>query len=157
MRKQKHSYSEALKKLRKYCAYQERCHKEIRQKLFDWGFGQEDILKITGQLLVENFLSEERFARAYVRGKFNQKKWGRLKIQRGLIEKGILPNLSAIAMKEIDDEKYGNTLQDLVEKKADALVEKNIFKKRAKVAQYVIRKGYEPDLVWEVVKDMVGE
>lgn len=154
----KYSNQEALSKMMKYCAYQERCHFEVEQKLYDWGFYFEDKDNIILQLMHENFLNEERFAIAFVRGKYKIKKWGRIKIRYELKQKKITDNLIKIALKAIDYQLYMQNLMELAEKKSKLIKEKNTYIKKQKLAQYLVQKGYETDLVWDVVNeiDMTG-
>ena len=149
----KYSNSEALQRLMKFCAYQERCQQEVDNKLREWGFFSEDRAELIVRLIGENFLNEERFARAYCRGKFRQKKWGRLKIKQGLKQKGITDKLSGIAMTEIDEESYRKNLADLLSKKSKLLKERDSFKRNYKLANYVISRGYESDLVWDEIRN----
>lgn len=143
---------EALNRIRKYCAYRERCHKEVDEKLFSWGYNQIEAGEIISKLIQENFLNEERYARAFARGKFRMNKWGRNKIRQGLMAKDINDRLIQIAFNEIDENDYAESLSKLLLKKEKSIREKNDFIKRRKLAEYVIRKGYEPELVWEIVK-----
>lgn len=153
----KYSNSEAFQKLMKYCAYQERCHQEVKNKLYEWGFYSEDIDEIIVRLIDENFINEERFARAYCRGKFRQKKWGRLKIIQGLKQKGISANLVKLALTEIEEEGYLQNLNYLIQKKSKLLKDKDSYKRNYKLANYAISKGYEGDLVWEVIRSQTDE
>lgn len=147
------SRDDALVKLQWYCVYQDRCHQEVRQKGLDLGLYGHELEEVISELISENFLNEERFARSYARGKFRMKKWGRDRIRRELKQRRISDYCVRKAMEEIDElDSYHDTLRQLIQKKADRTRETNLFKKRAKVAQYVIRKGYEKDLVWEMVK-----
>ncbi|MBL6963360.1 MAG: RecX family transcriptional regulator [Bacteroidetes bacterium] len=151
----KYSNSEAVQKLMKYCAYQERCHQEVKNKLFDWGFKGEDIDDILVRLIDEDFINEERFARAFCRGKFRQKKWGRLKIIQGLKEKGISANLVKLALLEIEEDRYRANLKYLIQKKSSLLKEKDSYKRNHKLANYAISKGYEVDLVWDEIRNQI--
>ena len=136
----------------KYCSYQDRCHKEVELKLHEWGIWGEDRDEIIYDLMRHDFLNEERFARSYVRGKFKIKKWGRVKIKQGLKEKGITDNLVRIAMNEIEEDLYFNTLKLELEKKQKSISELNVFIRNKKVAEHLIRRGYEAALVWEYLK-----
>jgi len=149
----KFTKEEALRKLYKYCAYQERCHQEVNHKLYEWGFDYEERGNIIVHLMGESFLNEERFTRAFVRGKFNQKKWGKNKIIQGLKQKGIKDNLIKIALSEIDEIEYLNVLRQSISKKANLVKGKNEFLRNKKIAQFVINKGFEADIVWECLKE----
>ncbi len=145
---------EGLAKIYKYCAYQERSHQEVRDKLFDYGLHSEDVEALLSRLITEGFLNEERFAKAFAGGKFRVKKWGRLKIQHELEHRGLTRNCISGGLKEIGDSDYQKSLKDVVKRKADRTQDANLFRKRDKVARFAIAKGYEPDLVWEIVKEL---
>jgi regulatory protein len=149
------SYDAALDRMQKYCAYQDRCHKEVRSKLFEIGMYGDDLENIIVKLIEEKFLDEQRFATAYAGGKFRLKKWGRIRIQRELKMRQISAYCLKKAMDEITDEDYMETLDALLEKKNRVLRENNIWKRRKKLADYVISKGYESYLVWEAVKRLL--
>ena len=104
----------ALKKLQAYCAYQDRCHKEVRSKLLDLGMRGHDLEVIMAELVEDNFLNEERFARSYVRGKFRIKRWGRIKIRLELKRRNISAYCIKKGMTEIDDNDYYTTLENII-------------------------------------------
>jgi len=151
------SVAEARQKIYHYCAYQERSHQEVKDKLYGYGLYGNEVDELLSHLITEGYLNEERFAKAFAGGKFRMKQWGRLKIVHELEAKGLTQNCIKSGLKEIDDADYETTLRFLVEKKSGALEEENTFVKRDKVAQYVIQKGYEPELVWRFVKLLVKE
>jgi regulatory protein len=148
---------ESLIKIYRYCAYQERSHQEVKNKLFEYGLRSGEVDELLARLITEGFLNEERFAKAFSGGKFRIKKWGRLKIQRELQHRGLTENCIVRGMKEIDAADYSKTLVALIRKKSTQTEEKNLFKKRDKVARFAIAKGYEPDLVWEVIKELLPD
>lgn len=143
------------KKIYHYCAYQERSHLEVKNKLYDLGLYANDIEEILTHLITEGYLNEERFSKAFAGGKFRLKKWGRLKIIQELQSKGLTKNCINAGLKEIAEDDYMKTLQSLIEKKSGQLEEKNSFVKRDKLARYAIQKGFEPELAWKLVKEMV--
>lgn len=149
--------AQALIKAEKYCAYQERSHKEVRDKLYSFGLFKIDVEKIITQLITSGFLNEERFAKAFAGGKFRMKKWGRKKIEAELKKKDVSKNCIRIGLKEIDETEYRKTLSDLVKKKNKSMMELNAFKRRSKLALYVIGKGYEPELVWSYLMDFLPD
>lgn len=152
------SDEEVYVKISSWCAYQERCHSEVREKLYGFVLGNDVIEEIIFRLISENFLNEERYAIAYAGGKFRMKKWGRIKIRQELKQKGLTETCIRIGLNEIDDTDYHNTIVGLCNKKLSELKhEKNQFVLRKKTADYVIRKGYEPDLVWQTVNKIVSE
>lgn len=147
---------EALAKLQRYCAYQDRCHKEVREKLSDLGIWGDDAGQIIVELIEEKFLDEERFARSFVRGKHRFKKWGRIKIKQELKKKDISGYCLKMGFQEIDDEEYLETLTTIITKKNKLLKAKNEYERKVKLAKYAMTKGYESHLVWEVVNDLMA-
>ncbi|MDB4901553.1 MAG: RecX family transcriptional regulator [Mucilaginibacter sp.] len=145
----------ALEKAANYCAYQERSQQEVRDKLYEWGLWASAVENIISQLIGDNFLNEERFAKAYAIGKFKQKAWGKNKIAQGLKFKRVPDVLIKKALKEIADDEYLLTLQKVLTKKANTIVEKDSFKRKYKLHQYALSRGYEGDLVGDVLSELV--
>jgi regulatory protein len=143
----------AMAKAEHYCAYQERSQQEVRNKLYEWGLWTSAIENIITRLIEENFLNEERFAKAYTKGKFNQKAWGKIKIKMGLKLKNVSPPLIKKALLTIDEDDYRKALTRVVEKKAATLPEKDPYKRRYKLQQYALSRGYETDITAEVLKN----
>ncbi len=152
--KKEKSYTdkEALTKIGAFCSYQERTQQEVRDKLYAYGLNKDAVESIIVKLIQENFVNEERFAKMYAGGKFRIKHWGRRKIQEGLKNKQISDYCIRQAMKEISEEEYHKMLLLLIEKRDVSEKEKNTYKRKHKIAQYVIGKGFEPELVWEILK-----
>jgi regulatory protein len=144
---------DALEKLRSYCAYQERCHQEVMQKLRSFSLTQTEKDHIILLLIQGDYLNEHRFAEAYVSGKINIKRWGRNKIKQGLLAKGISAGMITSSLKTIDSELYFSNLVKLYRQKAALVKERSQQKRQAKIASYLLSKGYESNLVWEVIKD----
>jgi regulatory protein len=142
-----YSYDAALDKMQKYCAMQERCQSEIRSKLIEIKIYGEDLESIIAELITDNFLSEERYAKAFVRGKFRMNQWGKTKIKQALQLKKISPYCIKKGMEEITDEAYIETLKELLEKKKNILRETDSFQRNQKLLQYAIGKGYESELI----------
>ena len=156
MKNQKsYTVEEATKAMEYYCAYQERCHKEVEQKLYNLNMISEAQEFIILHLLQHNFLNEERFAKAFVRGKFSIKKWGRIKIVSELKFKNISSYTIKTALKEIDDEDYLATLEQIAKKKLQLIKESNSFKKKNKLSSYLISKGFETSLVYKVTNSII--
>lgn len=154
-KEKKHSEKEAYVKISSWCAYQERSQQEVRNKLYEFGLKNDVIEEIIFQLIQENFLNEERFAKAFAGGKFRIKRWGRIKIIEGLKQKDVSKNCISIGLEEIPDEDYVATLVYLLEKNMEKFRgEKNTYVKKKKVADSVIRKGFEVDLVWDQLKNL---
>ena len=143
----------ALLKAQKYCAYQERSQQEVRDKLYSFGLHKKDVEHTISELISSGFLKEERFALAFAGGKFRTKYWGKIKIKKALIQKKVSEVLIRQALKSIDERAYRLALRKVIEGKAKKVAENNPLKKNYKVAQYAISKGYEPELVWEMMKD----
>lgn len=150
-----YTVDEATKVLEKYCAYQERCHQEVENKLYNLKMISEAKEQIILHLLQHNFLNEERFAKAFVRGKFSIKKWGRNKIIRELKSKQISEYNIKTALKEINEEIYLETLHKIAEKKLALIKEANIYKKRNKLSNFLISKGFESNLVYKKSTELI--
>lgn len=146
--------TEALAKIYRYCAYQERSHHEVKNKLFDFGLNPDEVDEILSKLITDGFVNEERFAKAYAGGKFRMKKWGRVRIERELNSLGLSERCISAGMKEIVDDDYHKTLQTLLEKKNDLISETDPFIRKDKLAKFAIGRGYEPDLVWKMIKEI---
>jgi len=150
-----YSVDEAQKKLEYYCAYQERCHKEVVEKLQAMRMIPEAIDVIVVYLIEHNFLNEARFARTFVSGKFRIKKWGRYRLTLELKKKNISKvNLKA-ALDEISEDEYLEVFKTLAEKKFDSILETNIFKKKKKLIDYLLYRGWESHLVYEKANELV--
>jgi len=131
-----------------YCKYQERCHSEVRTKLYELGFGKTDVEYQISELISAGVLNEERFARAFARGKWRLLKWGRVKITQQLKAKKVSDYCIKKGLSEIDGEEYEAILLKIAEKKAEELKkERNIRAKMAKMQRFLLQKGYERDLV----------
>lgn len=142
----------ALAKAEHFCAYQERAQQEVRDKLYEWGLWPDAVEQTISELIQGNFLNEERFAKAYAKGKFSQKAWGRIKIKQGLKFKRVPDVLIKKALLTIDADDYLAALTRIIEKKAGTLAEKNILKRRYKLQQYAMGRGYEADLISDLLK-----
>lgn len=150
-----YTVAEVTKLMENYCAYQERCHKEVVQKLYDLNMIHEAREKIILHLLQHNFLNEERFSKAFARGKFSIKNWGRIKIVNELKFRNISAYNIKTALKEIEAEDYLKTIQKVAEKKWALIKEPNTFKKRSKLLTYLSSKGYESELIYKVVNRLI--
>jgi regulatory protein len=146
---------EAKQKIQRYCAYQERSHQEVRNKLYEFGLHRGDVDEILTDLITDGFLNEERFAKAFAGGKFRMKKWGRIKITHALEGKGVSVNCIRTGLKEIEEADYLSALRNLLKEKCGPLNNQNLFELRDRVSKYAIQKGYEPELVWKELNDIV--
>jgi regulatory protein len=145
---------EALQKLKQYCAYQERSHHDVVQKLWDLGVRKAEHDEIISGLIEEDYLNEERFAVQYAGGKFRMKDWGRKKIYYGLKEKQVSAYCTSKALKSINEDDYRKTLQQLAEKKWESLKGEQYLMRKKKATDYLLQKGYEPELVLGVLGSM---
>lgn len=155
-KEQELSRNEVKLKAANFCAYQERSQKEVRNKLYDLGLYRDDVEEILTELILEGFINEERFAKAYCGGKFRVKKWGKQKILQGLKQHDISRYCCEKGLEEIEDAEYHEMLEELIVKKEAQVKADNLYAKRHKVATYVISKGFEPDMVWPLVKDKIS-
>ena len=153
--KKTYTLNEAIKKLEHYCAYQERCHKEVQQKLKEFGMIPEAIDVVIGHLLEHNFLNEERFAKTYVQGKFKIKKWGKRRLTLALKQKDVSKYNINLGLSMLSDEEYIVTFNTLAEKKFNSIKETNSLKKKKKLADYLLYRGWEPHLVYDKVNELI--
>jgi regulatory protein len=143
------SVNEAKLKAADYCAYQERSQQEVRNKLYSYGLHQDEVEQVISELITEKFINEERFARAYVGGKFRMKKWGRIKIIQGLKQHKISEYCIKKGLSEIDEDDYNETIQALIDKKKAYITGGSPQLIKKKLAAFLQQKGYESNLVWE--------
>ena len=151
-----YTLEEARKKLESYCAYQERCHKEVDRKLDDMNVIPLVKEEIILYLLQHDFLNEERFAKSFARGKFIIKRWGKVRITRELKLRDISKYNIEVALKEISIEDYTRTFNVLSEKKCASIKESNIYKKRKKLADYLLYRGWESELVYQKIRELIS-
>ena len=149
----------ALSLIQKYCAYQERSQQEVRDKLYSYGLHRNQVEPLIAELIVSGFLKEERFAIAFAGGKFRMKAWGKLKIAHALKLKKIPEKIINIALSQIDEQDYVKTLKKLINERSEVFNDRIPLNKShsperiraikaGKIAQYFIRRGFEPELVW---------
>ena len=150
--KKKLTPNQAMLKAQATCAYQERCQQEMRDKLYDWGLHSIEVENIIAQLISDNFLNEERFAIAFAGGKFRIKKWGRVKIKLELKKRKISDYCIRKALQQIDDRDYLRTIRELIAKKGKEIKGGKEHIRNYKIARFVASRGFEQDVVWEVMK-----
>jgi regulatory protein len=152
IRRQQLTPEQALQKARHYCAYQERCHHEVKEKLYSFGLWKKDVETVLSRLIEDNYLNEERYAIQFAGGRFRMKQWGRVKIRYELKQKQVGDYCIKKALATIDEEEYGRILGKLAAEKWESLQgETNLFTRRKKVHDYLLQKGYESGLVGEAV------
>lgn len=147
---------QALQKLRHYCAYQERCHMEVKEKLYSFGLRKQMVEESIAQLIEEDYLNEERFAIQFAGGKFRMKQWGRVKIKHALQQKQVSTYCINKAMKEIDKADYEKTLHKLAGQKWNSIKGEGVngFVKMSKTTDYLLQKGYEAELIKKMVAEL---
>lgn len=150
-----YTLEEAKRALERYCVYQDRCHKEVISKLYDCNMIPETHDIIIVHLIQHDFLNEERFSKSYARGKFRIKKWGKVRIVRELKFRNISAYNVKTALKEIEESDYFNTFNTLALKKFDSITELNPYKKKKKLADYLLYRGWESDLVYKKVSELI--
>lgn len=152
----------ARKKLENYCAYQERCHSEVRTKLFDYGLFTKEVDEIVAYLITHNFLNEERFAESFASGKFRIKHWGKNKIKQALKLKQVSDYSIKKALTAIDGDEYFAVLKKVAAKKSESVkidgrgknAEQKVYQKKYKVISYLLSRGFESDLVNEALREI---
>jgi regulatory protein len=151
--KQTNTREQALQKAKHYCGYQERCHKEVKEKLYELGLHKVEVETTISQLIEENYLNEERFATQFAGGKFRMKNWGRVKIKYELKQKQVSEYCIKKGLKAIDEDDYIKALEKLAAAKWESLSgEKNKFSKLRKTQDYLMQKGFEQDLIRETIQ-----
>ena len=150
-----YTIDEALLKLQNYCAYQERCHQEVRQKLLGMRMIPNAIDIIIVRLLEHNFLNEERFAKTFVSGKFRIKKWGKYRLTFELKKKDISKHNINLAISQIPSNEYIEVFSELAEKKANSIMEKDKWNKKKKLVDYLLYRGWESHLVYDKVNELI--
>ena len=149
------SIEQAIKKLEYYCAYQERCHLDIENKFRSMKLSASFKETVMLHLLENDFLNDERFAKAFVRGKFRIKKWGKRRIEKELKTRNISEYNIRSGLKEISESDYLKSFNELAKKRLSQISETNIYKKRKKLADYLLYRGWESDLVYNKVLELV--
>ena len=150
-----YTVEEAKRAIERYCVYQERCHKEVEKKLREYRMIPEAVQLIVVHLIEHEFLNEERFAHSFARGKFRIKKWGKQRITRELKFRDISPYNIKSAFKQISEEDYLTTFQTLAEKKFESITESNKYKKKKKLTDYLLYRGWESSLVFEKANSLI--
>lgn len=153
-RPQQVSKEQALQKLRHYCSYQERCHQEVKEKLYGFGLRKQDVEEVICLLIEQEYLNEERFAIQFAGGKFRIKQWGRIKIAQALKQKRVSGYCIARAMDQIDEEQYQQALRKLAARKWNTLKkESNETIRLQKTKAYLLQRGFEPGAIGRVLEN----
>jgi len=147
------SHDQVLDKMAKFCAYQERCVKDVKDKLKTYDIAEKEKNIILEYLLDNRFVNDERFAKSFVRGKVNQSGWGVNKIRFHLIQKGIDKDIIEEALGQTDEEAYRQRLIEILKAKAKTVKAASDYEKKRKLAAYAMQKGFEGSLIWEVLKE----
>ena len=150
-----YTYTQALQKAQKYCAYQERCQEEVRENLSGLGLDEDIVENVIAELVNNNFLNEERFACAYARGKFKNNEWGWIKIENELKQRKISSYCITKAKKEIDPSIYMETIEKLAAKKLKEVKGENLYNQKGKIYRYISGKGFESDSVLRVIENLL--
>src|ERR1700739_3443654 len=154
---QKLNKDQAFQKVKHYCTYQERCHSEVKEKLYSFGLHKNETEELLSKLIEENYLNEERFAIQFAGGRFRIKQWGKVKIKYELKQKQVSDYCIKKALSGIDMDEYEKTLRKLFSQKKQSLKsEKNIFIKKRKISDYLISKGFETNLINELLQKWSG-
>ncbi len=143
-----------MPKIRHYCVYQERSHKEVKEKLYGYGLFKPDVELLISQMIEEDYLNEERFAIQFAGGKFRMKQWGKVKIMMGLKEKYISPYCIKKGLSEIDEEAYQKTLHQLAEKKWASLKGEQYISREGKTRNFLLQRGFESALIQQAIAQL---
>jgi regulatory protein len=142
-----------LQKAAGFCAYQERTHAEVRDRLYEWGIRGDEAEEMIVWLIENNYLNEERFAKAYAGGKFRMKQWGRIRIKHELKMRGLSDYCIKVGLAEIDEDDYQDVIKKMINRKANKDDFENPYLKKHKLARYIIGKGFEQNLVWRLLEE----
>jgi regulatory protein len=153
----KSGFQKAKVKIAAYCAYQERCHSEVTQKLYSYGLYRDQVEELVAWLITENYLNEERFATTFAGSKFRLKQWGKLKIRRALELKNVSEYSIYKGLEEIDETSYHQTIRKLIELQHDKISDTNKYSLRHRIAKYLLGKGYEPEHIWEELRTIIPD
>lgn len=143
---------QALQKLRHYCAYQERSHYEVKEKLYAFKLRKQIVEEIISLLIEDDYLNESRFATQFTLGKFRMKQWGRIKIKAALQQKQVSAYNVKSALSQIDEEEYFKTIKKLAEKKMKTLTAETNYNKKHKTIQYLLQKGFENNVIYRALE-----
>ena len=149
-----YTFEEIKHKLEYYCSYQDRCHKEVEDKLYSFSVSQSEKDEILTYLIENNFINEERFAQSFVRGKHNYKFWGKNRIVNELKFRNISSRIITIALKEIPETTYLHNFHTLAEKNWETIKEPKGQKRNKKFVDFLLRKGYETSLIYEKLNEL---
>jgi len=152
--KSKYDIKILIEQLKNYCAIQERCSSDIVTKMKTWRITNENQNKILDILIQEDFINDKRYSKSFCRGKFRIKKWGKVKIANELKRKNINPSTITSSLNEIKDIDYNTELDTQFNKKKQSIKSSNYYDKKKKIANYLIGKGYESNLVWEKLREL---
>jgi regulatory protein len=152
--KSKYDIKILIEQLKNYCAIQERCSSDIVTKMKTWRITNENQNKILDILIQEDFINDKRYSKSFCRGKFRIKKWGKVKITNELKRKNINPSTITSSLNEIKDIDYNTELDTQFNKKKQSIKSSNYYDKKKKIANYLIGKGYESNLVWEKLREL---
>jgi regulatory protein len=157
LRAKKHfTVQEALERLQRYCSYQDRCHQEVERKLREMGMHSDARAHIIAELISDNFLNEERFSKAFSRGKFNQKHWGRIRIKMELKARGLSDYNIRSGLKELEEEEYRERFREVASKAWESLNPDSGLQSKKKFWNYLTYRGWEPELIQEFVRQSSG-
>ena len=157
IKKKSFTVDELKRKLENYCVYQDRCHKEVEQKMREYNLIPEAKELILLSLMKDNFLNEERFSKSFARGKFRIKSWGKQRIVRELKFRDISAYNIKTALKEIEENEYLETIYRITENRNNVISESNIYKRKKKLIDFLMRKGFENELIFKTVNEIVTE
>ena len=147
---------ELQKKMEYYCVYQDRCHQEVERKMKEYQLIPQAREKILLHLMQHDFLNEERFSKNFARGKFRIKNWGKQRIVKELNFKNISVYNVKNALKEIDEAEYLETIFRITENRNNTISEKNIHKRKKKLVDFLLRKGFEYELIFKTVHEIIS-
>jgi len=146
-----YTVKEATERIQSFCAIQDRCQWEVEKKMKEWEISDEIIENILTDLILDKFVDEQRFSESFCRGKFRIKRWGKVKIKNELKIKKISKNCIDKGLLQIENKEYMEVLKYLYIKKRNSLKDKNQFIRKGKIAKHLQQKGFESNMIWELI------
>ena len=142
-----------IEKIQSYCLYQERCIKEVKNKLFSLKVSSKSANDIIEYLIDNDYLNDERYAKMFIQGKLRIKKWGRIKLKYELRLKGIDIKIINKHINQINEEDYIKYFNEFSTNKINFLKGSKDQKKRSFINYFTYR-GWENSLIYEKLKDI---
>lgn len=141
------SEEKVLWRLAEQCSRCEHSTGEVDQKMRQWGLTAAEREHIIDRLVEEKYVDNERFCRAFVSDKIRFDKWGRRKIETALYKKGVGRDVFDPILDAVDNEKYVETLRELLAMKRRTTKAESEYELNGKLIKYAMSRGYTYDVI----------